>query len=154
MRKPKKTLRKRFKYLFIGIVGFVCIIVIGVVIFSYVCLSPVESNVPRENIAVQVKSQIDEFYKLHKTYPVSLTDLPISKNEEFRSYYKERVFRYAKFENGYRFIWIHAGMFTKEGQKHSYSWNATQCSNEKKFLQNVREEMRPDGNGCYMLDLH
>lgn len=120
--------------------------------------SDTEEDSKREKMAIHVKSEIDHYYDRNKHYPSSLNMLPIARNKEFISYYKEGVFRYhrssVKDKPMYQLIWVFSGPFTKEGSLHSFAWSGKQCGNDKTYLNLMNKDAVPDRYGFFDIDLH
>ena len=134
---------------------FLCLIPMAA-LFILACSSG-QDNFRRQKMAIQIKSEIENYYKENGFYPASLAALPISKNKEFVSYYKGGVFHYTSHKGDkawYHFIWVYDGILEREDGDHRLSWSGKQCGNDRANLRLLSEDSQPDSNGFYEIDLH
>ncbi len=152
-----KTLLKIIKYIIMIIVSIVALAVLVVMIIGYMAHDP-EDNLKREQVALQVRSEIEVYRKEKGVYSPSLSLLAIANNENFKSYHDEGIIRYTLSDSSkephYTLIWVNSGVLTRDGSKHSFSWSGKQYSDERSTLQLLGEDAKPDANGFYEIDLH
>jgi len=148
---------KVLKYIFLFFISIVILAAVGAFFFLD-SGSDLKEDRKREKIALQAKSEIEHYYDQNKHYPPSLNIMPVARNKEFESYYKDGVLRYdrslARDKPAYQLIWVFSGPFTKKGSPHSFAWSGKQCGNDKAFLNLMSPDATPDDNGCFLIDLH
>ena len=144
---------KVIKYIFFSLLSVIVLAMVLAMLVGYVSHDK-EEDLQREQIALNVKLQIERYYKQNKHYPQALTQLPIAKDQRFQSYYNERVIRYRYENKNYHLLWIFSGVLGQDGGKHSLSWNGKQYASDRSLLMLIYEDPKPDTNGFYNIDLH
>ena len=139
------------------IVSFFALAILSAMVIGYMAHDSKEDS-KREQMALELRSEIEVYHKIKGKYPNSLAELPLYQKSDIKSYCDEGIFRYyisnAGEKPNYQLIWIYSGVMKKEGGIHSTSWSGRQYSNDKSFLNLMSEDEKPDKNGFYLIDLH
>jgi len=139
------------------IVSFFALAILSAMIIGYISHDGAE-DLKREQLALEIRSEIEVYHKIKGKYPNSLSELPIYQKNDFKSYLDEGIFRYyisnASEKARYQLVWVYSGAMKKEGGVHSVAWSGRQYSNDKSFLNLMSEDEKPDKNGFYLIDLH